>query len=193
MSLKTQDPVTKNETAEAPKSNPTLELVKRLTQVSGPSGYEARAAKAAQAELKPFADQVKVDKMGSVAAFKKGSGPKASGKRILLAAHLDEIGLLVTRIEEGGFLRFNEIGGFDTRVLLSQEVLVHPVCRLGPGTEKFYPGIIGAKPPHFQTSEESRQVIALADLYIDLGMEENEVRANISVGDVVTMRMRFTN
>lgn len=193
MTLKTKGPKPKNETAEAPKPNPTLELVKRLTQVSGPSGYEARAAKTIQAELKPFADQVKADKMGSVAAFKKGSGPKASGKKILLAAHLDEIGLLVTRIEEGGFLRFTEIGGFDIRVLLSQEVLVHPVGRLGPATEKFYPGIIGAKPPHFQTPEESRQVIDLADLYIDLGMEEKEVRARISVGDVVTMRAPFVN
>jgi putative aminopeptidase FrvX len=181
----------KTEKTEALKPNATLELVRRLTQATGPSGYETRAARVALAELKPFADQVKIDKMGSVAAFKKGTGPKPSGKKILLAAHLDEIGLLINRIEEGGFLRFTEIGGFDIRVLLGQEVLVHPVGRLGPGTDKSFPGIIGAKPPHFQTPEESRQVIDLADLYIDLGMPEKEVRAKVSVGDVATMKMPF--
>jgi putative aminopeptidase FrvX len=148
----------KTEKTEALKPNATLELVRRLTQATGPSGYETRAARVALAELKPFADQVKIDKMGSVAAFKKGTGPKPSGKKILLAAHLDEIGLLINRIEEG---------------------------------DRAFPGIIGAKPPHFQTPEESRQVIDLADLYIDLGMPEKEVRAKVSVGDVATMKMPF--
>jgi endoglucanase len=177
---------------EEEKPNQTLELVKRLTQTTGPSGYEHRAGKVAQKELAVFADEVKADRMGSVVALKKGTVHRnGQNKKILLAAHLDEIGLMVTRIEEGGFLRFTEIGGFDIRVLLGQEVVVHPVSRYGSTTDIFYPGIIGAKPPHFQTPDESRQVIALADLYIDLGLEEREVRAKISVGDVVTIRMPF--
>jgi endoglucanase len=176
---------------EEEKPNPTLELVKRLTQSTGPSGYEHRAGKVARKELAAFADEVKADRMGSVVALKKGAARGGQNKRILLAAHLDEIGLMVTRIEQGGFLRFTEIGGFDIRVLLGQEVVVHPVSKFGSATDIFYPGIIGAKPPHFQTPDESRQVIALADLYIDLGMEEREVRAKVSVGDVITLRMPF--
>jgi len=174
--------------------NATLELIRRLTSIPGPSGYETRAALTAGQELAPFASQVKVDKMGSVVALKKASSPEAAGsrKKILLAAHLDEIGLLVTGIEPGGFLRFTQVGGFDARVLLGQEVLLHPVGRYGTDTHIALPGIIGAKPPHFQTPEESGQVIPMEDLYIDLGMDERTVTTKISIGDLATLRMPFT-
>lgn len=174
--------------------NPTLDLIRRLTSAPGPSGYETRAALAAGDELAPFATEVKVDKMGSVVAFKKANSPGAgdSRKKILLAAHLDEIGLLVTGIEPGGFLRFTQVGGFDARVLLGQEISLHPVGRFGVDTKKVFPGIIGAKPPHFQTPEESGQVIPMEDLYIDLGMDEALVRTNVSIGDLATLRMPFT-
>jgi len=171
--------------------NPTLELIKRLTAAPGPSGYETRAAFTAGEELAPFATKVKVDKMGSVVAFKKGLA--GDGKKILLAAHLDEIGLLITGIEPGGFLRFTQVGGFDARVLLGQEVLLHPVGRYGLDTKIALPGIIGAKPPHFQSPEESGQVIPMEDLYIDLGMDEAAAKAKITTGDLATLRMPFTN
>ena len=171
--------------------NSTLKLIERLTAAPGPSGYETRAALAAGEELAPFATKVKVDKMGSVVAFKKGLS--RDGKKILLAAHLDEIGLLITGIEPGGFLRFTQVGGLDARVLLGQEVLLHPVGRYGPDTRIALPGIIGAKPPHFQTPEESSQVIPLEDLYIDLGLDEAAAKARVSIGDLATPRMPLTN
>jgi endoglucanase len=171
--------------------NSTLNLIERLTAAPGPSGYETRAALAAGEELAPFATKVKVDRMGSVVAFKKGLSRE--GKKILLAAHLDEIGLLVTGIEPGGFLRFTQVGGFDARVLLGQEVLLHPVGRHGPDTRIALPGIIGAKPPHFQTPEESGQVIPMEDLYIDLGLDEAAAKTKVSIGDPATLRMPFTN
>jgi endoglucanase len=176
-------------------SNPTLELIKRLTQIPGPSGYETRAGLAAGEELAPFATEVKVDNMGSVVAFKRGLSTEKSSKRkkILLAAHLDEIALLVTAIEPGGFLRFTQVGGFDARVLLGQEVLLHPVGRYGLETKISLPGIIGAKPPHFQTADESGRVIPMEDLYIDLGLDEAGTKAKVSIGDLATLRMPFIN
>jgi len=180
---------------EEPKDNPTLELIKRLTQIPGPSGYEARAALAVGEELAVFSTEVRVDKVGSVVAYKKGfpGNGRQIRKKILLAAHLDEIGLLVSRIESGGFLRFTAVGGFDVRVLLGQEVVVHPVSKYGPSTKREFPGIIGAKPPHFQTPEESEQVVPLEDLYIDLGLDEAAVKNKISVGDLVTIKMPQIN
>jgi endoglucanase len=176
--------------SQQPPENPTIELIRRLTGAPGPSGYEGRAARAAGRELAPFAARVKVDSMGSVVACKKGLRPGgAPARKVMLAAHLDEIGLLVTAIEPGGFLRFTEVGGFDPRVLLAQEVTVHPVSRQGTISEKGLPGIIGAKPPHFQTPEESGQVIPLEDLYIDLGLEEAAVRRQVAIGDLATIKM----
>lgn len=171
-----------------PEPNKTLELVRRLTQAVGPSGYEHHAALAAQAELARYADEVRIDTVGSAVALKRGCQKGPLRKKILLAAHVDEIGLLVTRIEPGGFLRFTEIGGFDTRVLLGQEVWVHPVSRHGVATELKYPGIIGAKPPHFQSKEESDSVIPLEDLYIDVGMDAAAAKQRISIGDIATIR-----
>jgi tetrahedral aminopeptidase len=183
----------KNPVAAEKKSEPnqTLELVKRLTQTIGPSGYEHRAALAARKELARYADEVAIDTVGSVVALKKGCQKGPDRKKILLAAHVDEIGLMVTGIEPGGFLRFTQIGGFDARVLLSQEVYVHPVSRHGVSTTIQHPGIIGAKPPHFQSAAESETVIPMQDLYIDVGMDAAQVKARIAVGDIATIRAPF--
>lgn len=174
-----------------PELNQTLELVKRLTQTIGPSGYEHHAALAAKRELAKYADEVVIDKVGSVVALKKGTQKRPDRKKILLAAHVDEIGLMVTAIEPGGFLRFTQIGGFDARVLLGQEVFVHPVSKHGVSTTLQYPGIIGAKPPHFQSKAESDAVIPMDDLYIDVGMNAARARNRIAVGDIATIRAPF--
>ncbi len=187
-------PVTKKKTAASekkPELNQTLELGRRLTQAPGPSGYEHRAALVAKQELSPFADEVRIDTNGSVIALKRGTTKTGNRKRILLTAHIDEIGLLVTKIEPGGFLRFTEIGGFDARVLLGQEVYVHPVMKHGAATALQYPGIIGAKPPHFQSAGESESVIPMEDLYIDLGMDAAGARQKVAVGDIATIRAPF--
>jgi endoglucanase len=160
-----------------------LDALRRLTQPPGPSGHEGRAGRALAALLEPLADQVATDRVGSVVAFKKANARKPAGKRLLLAAHLDEIGLMVTGIEAGGYLRFTQIGGFDPRVLLGQEVLIHPGSR--PNLE--LPGVIGAKPPHYQSPSEQESVVPMADLYIDLGLPERRTRSLVSVGDAVTL------
>ncbi len=164
-----------------------LDVLGRLTQPPGPSGHEGRAGRALAALLEPLADQVVTDRVGSVVAFKKANDLRPSGKKLLLAAHLDEIGLMVSGIEDGGYLRFTQIGGFDPRVLLGQEVLLHPGSR--PGLE--LPGVIGAKPPHYQSSTEKESIVPMADLYIDLGISKKKVLSLVSLGDTITIRGRL--
>lgn len=164
-----------------------LDALRRLTQPPGPSGHEARAGRALAELLEPLADRVVTDRVGSVVAFKKANAVRPAGKKLLLAAHLDEIGLMVTGIEPGGYIRFTQIGGFDPRVLLGQEVMVHPGSR--PGLE--LPGVIGAKPPHYQSPSEQEAVVPMSDLYIDLGLPERRVRSLVSVGDAVSLRGRL--
>lgn len=169
-------------------SRPLADLLCLLSEATGPSGHEQPAALLVRKELAWVADQVAVDTLGSVAAFKRATAAKPAGKKVLVAAHLDEIGLLVTRIEPGGFLRFTQLGTFDIRVLLGQEVLVHPGSRRGRGHSQPLPGVIGAKPPHFQTAEERAVVVPMSDLYIDIGLDGPAARRLVSVGDVATLR-----
>ncbi|MDI6824404.1 MAG: M42 family metallopeptidase [Bacillota bacterium] len=105
----------------------------------------------------------------------RGRGPL----RVMMAAHMDEIGLMVSKIEEGGFLRFTTVGGFDRRVLPAQEVLVH-------GREDL-PGVIGVKPPHLLPREEAEKPYKMEDMYIDVGLEETRVRDLVRVGDPITV------
>lgn len=160
-----------------------LDALRRLSQAPGPSGHEGRAGRALAEMLEPLVDRVATDRVGSVVAFKRANARKPSGRKVLLAAHLDEIGLMVTEIESGGYLRFTQIGGFDPRVLLGQEVLVHP----GSNPNLELPGVIGAKPPHYQSPSEKEAVIPMADLYIDLGLSERKTRSLVAVGDAVTL------
>lgn len=164
-----------------------LELLRELSQAPGPSGSEGRAARLAAERLSPLADRVVTDPVGSVVAFRRARGQKPSGGKVLLAAHLDEIGLLITGIEPGGYLRFTNIGGMDARVLLGQEVLVHPGSRPGEGL----PGVVGAKPPHYQSPAEQEKSVPMHDLYIDIGMSERQARARVSAGDTATLRCRL--
>ena len=99
------------------------QVFRTLSEASGVSGCEAELAQHIQ-EACPWADELRTDKLGNLIMLKKGQSPGPRPK-VMLAAHMDEIGLIVTKIEEDGFLRFSTIGGFDQRVLLAQEVVVH--------------------------------------------------------------------
>lgn len=158
------------------------ELLRQLSRAAGPSGCEGRAARLMLEKLTPLADRTMIDPLGSVAAFRKAGVKKPPGKKVLVAAHLDEIGLLITGVDTGGYLRFTQIGGFDARVLLGQEVLVLS----GSGRE--LSGIIGAKPPHYQSPAEQECVLPMHDLYIDIGLSERRARSLVSPGDTATLR-----
>lgn len=129
-------------------------------------------------EFAALGAEVRLDRLGNVIALARGEGEDPR-PRILLAAHLDEIGLIVTAVEDDGFLRFLPVGGVDPRVLVAQEVVVHgrrPVV-----------GIIGAKPPHVQEADEQKEAYPLDKLYIDVGLSATRAREVVAVGDPVTL------
>jgi len=167
------------------------EFLKQLSEASGVSGYEANVRDLVREEFSQYADEIRVDTMGSLIALKRGeieSGrgmprPDIPRHSIMLAGHMDEIGLLVTKLEKG-FLRFATVGGFDLRVLLGQEVVVHG--------RRDLPGIIATRPPHVLTTEEREQVVPLDKLFIDVGLPEDELGKWVRVSDVITLRRQFT-
>ena len=157
-----------------------MELLKRLSEAHGVSGYEAPVRQLIVDELKGLVDSVDVGALGNVSAHKKGNGPK-----VLLAGHMDEIGFLVSHIEEkSGFLRMQRVGGFDPVTLVAQRVDVHT-------KDGLLPGCIGRKPIHILKPEERKKPIDLDDLFVDLGMTGEEVAKKVSIGDVVTLRQTY--
>lgn len=162
----------------------TKDFLKEISEASGVSGYEAGLRELVRAEFAQYVDELRTDTLGNLIALKRGQRAKETPQRsIMLAGHMDEIGLLITKLEKG-YLRFATVGGFDLRVLLGQEVLVHGRHDL--------PGIIGSRPPHVLSQEEREQVVPLDRLFIDVGLPEDELADNVHVGDIVTLQRQFT-
>ncbi len=143
----------------------------------GPSGFEQSVAETAEKLLAPYVDETWFDRLGNLMGVKRCGRPGA--KKLLLDAHLDEIGLMVTGHEEG-FLRFTEIGGVDPRMLPDREVSVL--------TDPPLFGVVACLPPHVQTREESDQSIPMDKLYIDVGLSQEEARRRIPIGTPITYR-----
>jgi len=159
-----------------------ITFLRHLSEAAGVSGYEEGIRKLVVEQFGQFADEVRTDKLGNVIALKRGEG-KGPHPRIMLAGHMDEIGLMVTQVERG-FLHFTTVGGIDPRVLLSQEVVVHG--------QRSVPGIIGSRPPHVLPREERRKPQPVEKLFIDIGLPEEEAGQLIRVGDLATIRRQFT-
>ena len=153
-------------------------LLKQLSEANGVSGYEHEVREIVLKELGRHSDKVRVDTLGNVIARKKGKGPKPRPS-ILIATHMDEIGLIVSELEEG-FIHFQQVGGYDDRILLGQEVMVHGRQAL--------PGIIGARPPHVLPPDERDKPIPYDKLLIDVGMPAQDLPQVVRVGDLITMR-----
>jgi endoglucanase len=153
-------------------------LLKRLTETPGISGREERVRAVVIEQLRPLVDELRVDAMGNVIAVKRGS----SARKVMLAAHMDEIGFMVKHIEDRGFLRLQPLGGFDGRVLVAQRVLVH--ARQGEPLR----GVLtpATKPIHL-LGDEKPGAPKLEEFYVDLGMSGDQVRARVEIGDPVTM------
>lgn len=166
------------ESSKALNDLPVLDILKKLSEASGVSGYEAEAGLLTVEAIALFADEVHVDAMGNVVATKRASLGAQPAGRILLAGHLDEIGLMVTAVADG-FLRFTQVGGFDVRVLPSQEVVVHG--------QRPLPGIIGSRPPHVLPPQDRERVTPMEDLFVDVGLTPAEVESLVSVGDLITI------
>lgn len=156
-----------------------LDIVKGLTTNPGPSGLEDSLYDEIKKIIKGCNVEISIDKLGNIVVFRKGDERGS----IAFFAHNDEIGLIVTKID-GAYLRFTEIGGYDEKVLLGQEVIVYG--------KKKCSGIIGAKPPHLQTPGESDKLLRYSDLYVDLCMTQEELKKNIRIGDRILIKSDFT-
>lgn len=160
------------------------EFLKKASLAHGVSGFEFMdIASLAKDAMEGLVDEIHVDVLGNVIGVKHGQGPQPRPK-IMLAGHMDEIGLIVTKIEEGGFLRFAPVGGVDQRVLPAHEVIVYGKRPLT--------AVIGVKPPHLTSPEEAKNAHKMKDLFIDTGLPEEEVRNLVRVGDVVTFKRQVS-
>jgi len=153
-------------------------VLKDLCSQTGVSGSEKELSVFISHLFEIFCDSVEIDPFFNVIGIKRGFG--SSKKRILVMAHADEIGFLVKSIDDRGFIRFTNIGGMDSKILLAQEVVIH-------GRERL-PGIIGAKPPHLLKPEETKKAVKLDELAIDTGMDAVQVKKLISIGDLITLK-----
>lgn len=152
-----------------------LQLLSRVCEAPGAPGFEKPVRDLVLKEIEGLADEIRTDNMGNVIALKKG---KSSKKRAMAAAHMDEIGFIVTHVDDKGFVRFNPLGGFDAKTLTSQRVIIHgrkPVL-----------GVMGSKPTHIMQPEDRNKPAKITDYFIDTGMKKKEVEKLVAVGDSVT-------
>ncbi|WP_339717333.1 M42 family metallopeptidase [Cyclobacterium amurskyense] len=153
-------------------------LLKEICELSGAPGFEKKIRDFIVDKAKGLVDEISVDNIGNVIAIKRGLR-NPENKRVMVAAHMDEIGFIVTHIDENGFLRFHTLGGFDPKTLTAQRVIVH-------GKNKDVIGVMGTKPIHVMTADEKNKLPKIADYFIDLGMGKEEVEKWIQVGDPIT-------
>lgn len=157
--------------------NLNIGLLKTLCETPGVPGFEKKVRDIVIEQMSGLADDLVVDNLGNVSVLIKGKH-NPEGKKVMLAAHMDEIGFIVTHIEEGGFLRFHTLGGFDPKTLTAQRVVVH-------GTKDLI-GVMGSKPIHVMSPEERNKMPKTTDYFIDLGMKKEEVEQYVKVGDPIT-------
>ncbi|WP_374687872.1 M42 family metallopeptidase [Promineifilum sp.] len=162
----------------------TFDLLKRLTETPGPSGNERGIGDVVAELWRPLVDEIIPDRVGSLLGVKRGVGPDDRPRpTILLAAHQDELGLMVSRIVEHGgygFLRVNELGGVDWRHLLGQTAVVH-------GREPLV-GVLGGLPNHMLPEKQRNEAYNEETLAVDVGLPIDRVRELVSIGDFVSFR-----
>ena len=159
------------------------ENLEKLSNACGVTGRENEVRELMIQLMKPYADEIVVDKLENVIAIKKG---KSTAPKIMLAAHMDEVGLMVKTITKEGFLQFTKMGGIDDRILPAQKVTVF-------SRKRAFPGIIGSKPPHIQKEDERKKVMAFDELFIDIGAESKEdaLALGVAVGDPVGFDIKY--
>lgn len=156
--------------------NIDIELLTRVCKTPGAPGFEQRIRQDIIELVTPYVDEVKVDAMGSVHAIKRSGS--SDPKKILVAAHMDEISFIATHIDDDGYVRFHPLGGFDPKTLTAQRVIIH-------GKEDVL-GVMGTKPIHIMKPEERKKMPEISDFYIDTGMKKEEVEKLIEVGSPIT-------
>lgn len=156
--------------------NINVKLLKQVCETAGAPGYEKQIRDLIVKEIESHVDELSIDNLGNVISKKRGKSE--SDKRVMVAAHMDEIGFIVTHIEDGGFVRFHTLGGFDPKTLTAQRVLIHG--------KKTVPGVMGIKPIHVMAPDERTKVPKTTDYFIDTGMKKEELDKLINIGDPIT-------
>ncbi len=162
------------------------EILQQLIAVDGPSGSESKVAELVESLARDVVTEMRRDALGNLIARRRGAAEPPG--RVMLAAHIDEIALVVTKVEQG-FLHVASIGGVDARSVIGQEVTVYPS---GPGSDSFpggLPGYVGSRPPHLLSDEERKKVVPLKDLRVDIGLPASFFgKGIVRVGDLIVVR-----
>ena len=158
-------------------------LLERLSEALGVSGAEGEVRDILMEAVRPHVDELRVDNLGNLIAFKRARGAAGRPTRVMLAAHMDEIGFMITQIEKGGLLRFRLVGGIDPRLLPAKRVVIGP---------QRVAGVIGFKPTHLVSPEEEQRVLDADQLTIDIGATSKDAAAGqVQVGMTGTFATRF--
>lgn len=153
-------------------------LLEILSNATGPSGFEGDVRAIIKEQIKDYVDEIKVDNMGNIIAHKKGSG-----RRVIVDAHMDEVGFIITGYKEDGTLKFYSLGGIAPNIIPAKVVLV--------GENKI-PGVIGLKPIHLQSSEERKNSVSYNDCCIDIGSKsKEETKKLVNLGDFAVFDTEF--
>jgi putative aminopeptidase FrvX len=156
-------------------------LLKELSEAFGVSGHEDAVRELILNTIRDLVDEYRVDALGNLIALRKGNG--ASLRKVMIAAHMDEVGLMIMHIEKDGWLRFQPVGGIDDRILLAKRVLI--------GDDQV-PGVIGVTPIHLLDSKSRNQVLKRKDLAIDIGVSSKEsAEKKVKLGDYATFEVAF--
>lgn len=160
-----------------------LKLLKDLTEAKGISGDEKEASRVMKRYLEGYVDEFDYDNLGSLIAVKNGS----DNLKVMLSGHLDEVGFIVSNIEDNGFLRLNPVGGWWGHVLPSHKVSVKTM------DDKVYYGVVGSTPPHGMKPEVRNKVMEIKDMYVDLGVKDKKevLDLGINIGDSVIPYTEF--
>jgi putative aminopeptidase FrvX len=159
-------------------------LLNLFADAHGMSGFEDNVAELLRKELEPLVDEVRTDRMGNVIGIRTGEGPT-----VMVAAHMDEIGLAVSHIDDEGFLRVVSVGGFFDQIILGQRVLIH-------GHDgKTLTGVVGARPIHLMDAEERKKMVKLKEMFIDCGASSgtNAAELGVEIGSPITMDRQFAH
>ena len=166
------------------KLDETLTMLKELTDAKGIPGNEREPREVMKKYITPYADEIETDGLGSLIAKKIG---EENGPKVMITGHLDEVGFMITQVDDKGFLRFQTVGGWWSQVMLAQRVTI--VTEKGDVT-----GVIGSKPPHILTPEVRKKPVDIKDMFIDIGASSKEEVKEWGVrpGDMVVPYFDFT-
>jgi endoglucanase len=160
-----------------------MKLLKELCEAPGVPGCEDAIRKIVQRELKKSCNSIKTDLLGNVIGFKRGKGPARNRRRVMISAHMDEIGFIVKYIDDNGFLRVDPVGGINPKTVVAQRVWVQ-------GKKKLH-GIIGSKPIHIMKEEERKKPATIEEVFIDLGLPGKTVKKSVEIGDPVVLEQSY--